>query len=41
MYRCFSCKKEVEIEDKVRCSYCGFRILVKARPEVVRRVKAV
>ena len=39
MYRCLSCKKENEIEDKVRCAYCGFRILVKERPEIPRRVK--
>lgn len=41
-YRCVNCKKEVkEIEDRVRCPYCGQRILVKARAEVIKTVKAV
>ena len=30
----------MEIEDRVRCPYCGFRIIVKARPEFKKRVQA-
>ncbi|MEM5802204.1 MAG: DNA-directed RNA polymerase subunit P [Candidatus Aenigmatarchaeota archaeon] len=41
MYKCVGCKKEItKIEDRIRCPYCGFRIFVKLRPEVVKRVRA-
>ncbi|MBI2547437.1 MAG: DNA-directed RNA polymerase subunit P [Candidatus Aenigmarchaeota archaeon] len=41
MYKCTNCKKPVaKLEDKVRCPYCGFRVFVKERPEVVKRVLA-
>jgi len=41
-YKCISCKKEIgTIEEDVRCPYCGQRILVKKRPDVIRTVKAV
>lgn len=39
-YKCLKCKKDIDIEDKVRCTFCGFRIVIKARPEVVKRVVA-
>jgi DNA-directed RNA polymerase subunit P len=41
MYKCVKCKKTIsKIEDKIRCPYCGHRIFVKMRPEVVKRVLA-
>jgi DNA-directed RNA polymerase subunit P len=41
MYKCVKCKKVVsKLEDKIRCPYCGFRIFVKLRPKVVKRVQA-
>jgi DNA-directed RNA polymerase subunit P len=41
-YKCFYCKKEVKkIEDRVRCPYCGQKILVKVRPEIIKTVKAI
>lgn len=41
MYKCMKCKKVVsKLEDKIRCPYCGFRIFVKVRPKVVKRVQA-
>jgi len=43
MYVCFKCGKEVEYKDikkKVRCPFCGSKILFKKRPEVVKKVKA-
>jgi DNA-directed RNA polymerase subunit P len=41
MYKCVKCKKVIaKIDDKIRCPYCGFRIFVKMRPEVVKRVHA-
>jgi DNA-directed RNA polymerase subunit P len=40
-FKCLKCKKIIEeIEDKVRCPYCGYRIFVKIRPEVLKRVQA-
>lgn len=34
------CKKEFEIEDRVRCPFCGYRIAAKTRPPSRKRVKA-
>ena len=42
-YICYSCSKEVTDEDitkRIRCPYCGGKILFKKRPEVVKKVKA-
>ncbi|QQG39941.1 MAG: DNA-directed RNA polymerase subunit P [Candidatus Aenigmatarchaeota archaeon] len=36
-YKCLSCRKEISTEDvkkRVRCPYCGYRILVKTRAAV-------
>jgi len=43
MYRCFGCQKEIDaksIERRVICPYCGSRIISKARPNVIKKVKA-
>lgn len=40
MYVCISCRKEFELEDKIRCPFCGFRIIAKARPAFRKRVIA-
>ncbi|MBI5060703.1 MAG: DNA-directed RNA polymerase subunit P [Candidatus Aenigmarchaeota archaeon] len=40
MYRCLKCRKTFELEDRIRCPYCGYRIIVKARPPVLKRVVA-
>ncbi len=39
-YKCLKCKKDLDLEDKVRCPFCGFRIVIKARPQSVKRVLA-
>lgn len=42
-YVCYSCGKEVTQEDiskRIRCLYCGGKILFKKRPEIVKKVKA-
>jgi DNA-directed RNA polymerase subunit P len=42
-YRCIKCGKMVSIDlkyEKVRCPFCGYKILVKARPPVVKHMKA-
>jgi DNA-directed RNA polymerase subunit RPC12/RpoP len=42
MYKCINCGKEVKIElktaKKIICPYCGYRILRKARPRVIKKV---
>ncbi len=41
MYVCGACGREVELEEQhVRCAFCGYRVLYKPRPKVVKRVKA-
>jgi len=45
-YECLACKKrfkgeELIFRDKLACPECGFKIIVKVRPPIVRRVKAV
>ncbi|OGI11634.1 DNA-directed RNA polymerase subunit P [Candidatus Micrarchaeota archaeon RBG_16_36_9] len=43
MYKCLKCGKEVEserVKEKIRCPYCGYRILVKETPKTIKKVKA-
>ncbi len=44
VYKCLSCGRQVDIElkkaKKIMCPYCGYRILKKNRPSVVKRVPA-
>ncbi len=44
IYKCLSCGREVKIElkkaKKIICPYCGYRILKKARPKIVKKVLA-
>ncbi len=42
-YVCFSCGETItweEIRRRVRCPYCGGKILYKKRPDIVKTVKA-
>ncbi|MFH0836653.1 MAG: DNA-directed RNA polymerase subunit P [Candidatus Aenigmatarchaeota archaeon] len=39
-YRCLKCKKLFSFEDRIRCPFCGFRVLVKARVPIIKKVKA-
>jgi DNA-directed RNA polymerase subunit RPC12/RpoP len=45
MYKCVNCGKEVIIElktaKKIICPYCGYRILRKSRPTVIKKVFSV
>ena len=46
MYRCLRCgktftKEEMETLPGVRCPYCGYKIIVKLRPPIAKRVKAI
>ncbi|MBS3053578.1 MAG: DNA-directed RNA polymerase subunit P [Candidatus Aenigmarchaeota archaeon] len=40
MYICLKCRQEFVMEDRVRCPFCGFRIISKKRPVFRKRVKA-
>lgn len=42
MYVCLKCNKEVKPTDelgRVRCPFCGYKVLAKKRPEIVKVVK--
>lgn len=39
-YICVKCRKEFDMEDRIRCTFCGYRIVVKARTPFRKRVKA-
>ncbi|MCW1301130.1 MAG: DNA-directed RNA polymerase subunit P [Candidatus Nanoarchaeia archaeon] len=42
-YICFYCHREIswkEVE-KIRCPYCGGKVFFKARPKIVKRIKAI
>lgn len=42
MYECGRCGRELEnIVESLRCPYCGYRIIYKARPLVAKMVTAV
>ncbi len=45
MYKCLGCGKTVKIDlataPKIICPYCGYRILEKERPKLVRKVESV
>jgi DNA-directed RNA polymerase subunit RPC12/RpoP len=41
MYKCFSCRRELkpdQIKKRVRCIYCGSRIVFKSRTNVTKIV---
>jgi len=39
-FKCLKCKEEFELEDRVKCPFCGFRIICKTRPRIVKKVVA-
>jgi len=45
MFKCLHCGKEVDIKlnssKKIQCTFCGYRILRKVRPQVTKKIKAV
>ncbi len=44
MYKCMHCGRKTEIDirtaKKIICPSCGYRILLKDRPPVIRKVEA-
>ncbi len=47
VYECIRCGAKVSMEDlelrggEIKCTVCGYRVLRKIRPPIVKRVKAV
>jgi DNA-directed RNA polymerase subunit P len=47
VYECIRCGAKVSTEDlelrggEIKCTVCGYRVLRKIRPPIVKRVKAV
>jgi len=45
VYECVKCGAQVALEELelrgggVKCTYCGYRVLKKIRPPVVKRIK--
>ncbi|MEM4247903.1 MAG: DNA-directed RNA polymerase subunit P [Candidatus Nanoarchaeia archaeon] len=43
MYKCFECQHQLSVKDiekRIICPYCGSRIVLKTRPETLKKVKA-
>jgi DNA-directed RNA polymerase subunit P len=43
MYKCLNCGKGIDlkqVKDKIRCPYCGYRIIVKESPTKLVKSKA-
>jgi len=43
MYKCLNCGKDIELKqvrEKIRCPYCGYKIILKERPKTIVKVKA-
>ncbi|MFH1229328.1 MAG: DNA-directed RNA polymerase subunit P [Candidatus Aenigmatarchaeota archaeon] len=43
MYKCLNCKKEIELKQvssKIRCPFCGYRIIMKETPSKLVKSKA-
>ena len=44
-YQCLSCKEKIPLDElnmmpEFKCPHCGYRILKKIRPPIVKHVKA-
>jgi len=45
LYQCISCGEKLTLDQlamtpEIKCPFCGYRVLKKVRPPVVKRVKA-
>jgi len=43
MYKCLNCRKAIEmskVKDKIRCPYCGYKIIFKVPPKTIVKVKS-
>ncbi len=43
MYKCLNCRKDIDpkqVKEKIRCPYCGYKIVLKEDSGTVVKVKA-
>ncbi len=43
MFRCLNCQKSIKdetLKEKIRCPYCGYRVMIRERAKTVVKVKA-
>jgi len=45
-YQCLNCSekissKQLAVTPEIKCPFCGYRVLRKIRPPVVKRLKAI
>lgn len=43
MYVCMKCGKDVELDPqfkRVRCPFCGYKVVTKKRSEILKKLKA-
>lgn len=41
MYKCLKCGKDIElkqVKEKIRCPFCGYRVIMKKRPKTLVKV---
>ncbi|MFQ6020948.1 MAG: DNA-directed RNA polymerase subunit P [Candidatus Aenigmatarchaeota archaeon] len=44
MYKCLKCGKDIkfkQIKEKIRCPYCGYRVITKQRSKTIKKVEAI
>ena len=46
VYECLSCQSRMSADQlamipEIKCPYCGYRVLKKTRPPVVKHIKAI
>jgi DNA-directed RNA polymerase subunit P len=42
-YICYACGKDITVDDiakRIRCPYCGGKVIFKKRPETSKKVRA-
>ncbi|MFH1978138.1 MAG: DNA-directed RNA polymerase subunit P [Candidatus Aenigmatarchaeota archaeon] len=42
MFKCLHCGKTIETSSsqKIQCTYCGYRVLLRTRQPVIKKVKS-
>ncbi|RLG21119.1 DNA-directed RNA polymerase subunit P [Candidatus Micrarchaeota archaeon] len=38
-WKCFRCGKKIDDINAVKCPYCGYRILIKERPPIAKKLR--
>lgn len=43
MFKCLNCQKSINdevLKEKIRCPFCGYRVMIKERAKTVSKVMA-